>query len=165
MPRGAEQPQLRHPPIRIYSFLGWAFNVEQVQRLRYLKWIGTYTALALISEVGDFRRFPSTRAFMAFLGLVPSEHSSGGRRRTGGITKTGNSFLRALLIEASWHYAYPKRSSEKLRRKRKGQPGQVAAYAARASERFHRVYRKLSFRRHNGKVAVVAVAWGGEAGL
>jgi len=132
--------------------------MQQVQRLRYLKGIGTYTALALISEVGDFRRFPTARAFMAFLGLVPSEHSSGPRRRTGGITKTGNSFLRALLIEAGWHYAYPERSSEKLRRKRRGQSGRIAAYAARASERLHRVYCRLSFRRHNGKVAVVAVA-------
>jgi len=95
---------------------------------------------------------------MAFLGLVPSEHSSGRSRRTGAITRTGNSFLRLLLVETSWHYALAERMSEKLDRKRRGASGQIAAYAARASERLHRVYARLSYRRRNGKVAVVAVA-------
>ena len=57
-------------------------------------------------EVGDYRRFPSAGSFMSYLGLVPSEHSSGAKRYQGGITKTGNSHLRKLLIESSWHYRY-----------------------------------------------------------
>ena len=70
-----------------------------VDELRSLRGVDRVTAVSLLAEVGDLRRFPTAGAFMSYLGLTPSEHSSGGRRRTGGITKTGNSTLRRLLVE------------------------------------------------------------------
>jgi transposase len=82
---------------------------------------GTLTALALRCEVGDFRRFPNTRSFLAFLGLVPSEHSSGNTIRCGSITKTGNSYLRRLLVESSWKFVSREKNSGALRKKPEGQ--------------------------------------------
>lgn len=78
---------------------------ERIDALRCLKGIETITAFALVAEVGVFSRFDTARAFSAWLGLVPSENSSGSRESKGGITKTGNTHLRKLLIEASWKYA------------------------------------------------------------
>jgi len=77
---------------------------ERVSKLKCFKGIDTLTALTFVAEIGDFRRFRKAQEFMAYLGLVPSEHSSGEKRKIGGITKAGNSRLRKLLIESSWHY-------------------------------------------------------------
>src|SRR6266540_5939806 len=74
-----------------------------VGRLRCLRGIDTLTALALVAEIGDFDRFKCAEELMAFVGLVPSEHSSGEKRRQGSITKVGNSHVRRLLVEAAWH--------------------------------------------------------------
>src|ERR1041385_2132415 len=76
---------------------------QLVARLRCLRGIDTLTALALVAEIGDFSRFRTAEELMAFVGLVPSEHSSGERRRQGAITKVGNSNVRRLLVEAAWH--------------------------------------------------------------
>ncbi len=73
---------------------------EPVAKLKCLKGIETLTALSMVVEVGDFRRFTKAEEFMSFLGLVPSENSSGDKRRQGGITKAGTSHLRRLLVEA-----------------------------------------------------------------
>src|SRR6266702_8291350 len=75
---------------------------ELVARLRCLRGIDTLTALALVAEIGDFSRFRAAEEFMAFVGLVPSEHSSGEQRRLGSITKVGNSHVRRLLVESAW---------------------------------------------------------------
>lgn len=72
---------------------------EEVAKLKCFKGISTQTALALVTEVEDFQRFPTARSFMAYLGLVTSEHSSGGRRIRGGITKAGNRHVRSLLVD------------------------------------------------------------------
>ena len=72
-------------------------------RLRCLRGIDTLTALALVAEIGDFDRFKTAQELLAFVGLVPSEHSSGERRRQGSITKVGNSHVRRLLVESAWH--------------------------------------------------------------
>ncbi len=74
-----------------------------VARLRCLRGIDRLTALALVAEIGDFGRFKSAEELMAFVGLVPSEHSSGEKRRQGSITKVGNSHVRRLLVESAWH--------------------------------------------------------------
>ncbi|MFO8063400.1 MAG: transposase [Spirochaetia bacterium] len=101
---------------------------EAVSRLRAFKGIGALTALAFILEIGDFRRFAWAEQFMAFLGLVPSEHSSGEKRRLGNITKAGNSHLRKLLVEAAWvsrRYGAP---SKRLIRDRSEVPAHIAGY-------------------------------------
>jgi transposase len=120
---------------------------ERVSKLRCFKGIDTLTALTFVAEIGDFRRFRKAHAFMAFLGLVPSEYSSGNKRRVGGITKAGNSRLRKLLIESGWHYKYYQ-PSKRLAMRRKGQAPGIIAYADKAGKRLNKKYTKLM---HNGK--------------
>jgi transposase len=91
---------------------------QGVGELRAFKGIDYLIALALLVEIGDWRRFGSAKAFMSYLGFVPSENSSRGKRRQGAITKAGNSHLRRLLIESAWHYAPPARVEERLARRR-----------------------------------------------
>jgi transposase len=129
-----------------------------VKKLRAFKGIKTLTALAFICEIADFRRFASARQFMAFLGMVPSEHSSGNKRRQGGITKAGNSHLRGLLVEAAWHYRSYHSASRRLAERRKEVDPQMVAYANRAGRRLNRKYLRLL---HSGKPAQVAVTAAG----
>lgn len=94
---------------------------SRVEALRCLKGIDTMTAFAIVVEAQVFSRFDNASAFAAWLGLVPSEHSSGGSSRKGGITKSGNSHLRRLLVEAAWHYA----NATPRRKERAAGPGIV----------------------------------------
>ena len=109
-------------------------------------------------EIGDFRRFSAAEQFMAFLGLVPSERSSGDKRRLGGITKAGNSHLRRLLIEAAWHYRSYNVASKRLMKRRIGLEPSLVSYANRAGRRLNRKYLRLVFRGKRSQVAVTAVA-------
>lgn len=95
---------------------------ERVGKLCCLRGVGTLTTLSFITEVGDFRRFKNAGAFMSYLGLTPREHSSGKKRIQGSITKAGNSYLRRLLVESSWHDAkiYNPKPSKRLERRRQG---------------------------------------------
>jgi transposase len=115
---------------------------EAVGALRCFRGIDTVTGMGLVAELHDFRRFESARGLMAFVGLVPSEHSSGEREKRGGITKAGNSHARRLLIEAAWHYRHrPGMRTLKLRRR--GQPARVVAIADKAMTRLHRRFHRL----------------------
>jgi len=78
-----------------------------VEVLQSLKGIGVVIAATLVAEVGDFARFSNPQQLMAYIGLVPGEHSSGGSVRTRGITKAGNILARSLLFEAAWSYRLP----------------------------------------------------------
>ena len=130
---------------------------EAVKTLSAFKGIKTLTALSFISEIGDFRRFATAAQFMAFLGLVPSERSSGDKRRQGGITKAGNSHLRKLLIEAAWHYrSYHPASRALIERRREVAP-QIVSYANRAGRRLNRKYLRMLLRGKRSQVAVTAV--------
>ena len=131
---------------------------EKVARLRCFKGIDYITSLALVCEVGDFDRFPNAAAFMAYVGLVPSEHSSGGTRRQGGITKTGNAHLRNLLIESSWHYRYYCAPSAVLKARRAGNNELVIDYADRALRRLQTKHAGLVRAGKNPKAATTAVA-------
>lgn len=131
---------------------------EAVGKLRCLRGVDYLTALAMVVEIGDFRRFETAEQFMAFLGLVPSEHSSGGRRRQGAITKTGNGHLRRLLVESSWHYRSNRPASAKLRKRREGQSEEVVRYADRAMSRLAKKFQRLRFRGKSAQVTVTAVA-------
>jgi transposase len=120
--------------------------------------VSTITAMTFVAELHGVGRFASARELMAYLGLVPSEHSSAGQRRQGAITKTGNSHLRRVLVEASWCQRFQPRVSQALRKRREGQPDWVIAQANRAMHRLHRRYWKLAHdKKPLGKV-VVAVA-------
>jgi transposase len=131
---------------------------EPVARLRCFKGIDYITALAFVCEIGDFRRFGSAASFMAYLGLVPSERSSGVKRRQGGITKTGNTHLRRLLIESSWHYRYRGAASAVLQARRAGMDEQVIVYADKALHRLQSKFAHLIFKGKSSKTAVTATA-------
>lgn len=114
--------------------------------------------MSLVAELHDFGRFQSARELMSFLGLVPSENSTGDRHRRGPITKAGNKHARRLLIEASWHYRHKPAVGQKLRQRREGQPGWVIALADRAQSRLHRRYWRLVTHGKAHNKAVTAVA-------
>lgn len=130
---------------------------DTVSRLCCLRGIGTLTALALTVELGDWQRF-GAQSLGPFLGLTPSEDSSGERRRLGSITKTGNMHARRLLVEAAWQQRRPLRESAPLARRRQGQPAAVRAQADRSARRLHGRWQALERRGKRRTVIAVAVA-------
>lgn len=98
---------------------------EPMAWLRCFRGIDTLTAMLILAELHDFRRCPTPRALMAYLGLVPSEDSSGDRHRRGRITKTGNTLVRRVLIETSWHYQHRPGVGPALAGRRTGQPARI----------------------------------------
>lgn len=126
-------------------------------RLRCLRGIDTLIAVTILSEVCDFTRFPSGPSFMAFTGLVPSEHSSGMSSRRGAITKTGNRHVRRVLVEAAWAYRHRPSIGVELRRRSHDQPAELRAFCWKAQLRLHARYRRLAPVKGSRK-AVVAVA-------
>ena len=134
---------------------------EKVSKLRCFRGIETHTALSLVAEIGDFSRFVTPEQFSSFLGLVPSEESSGQRERRGGITKAGNTRLRLLLIEGAnstlRSKVYGQKSKRLLARQRGNDPA-VIAYADRANKRLHQVYSRLTSHGVHSNKATVAVA-------
>lgn len=144
--------------LRLAEFGGQEPYREPVGWLRCFKGIDTVTAVSLVAELHDFRRFHAPRQLMAYVGLVPSESSSGERERRGGITKSGNRHVRRLLVEAAWHHRFRPALSAPLRARREGQPARVLAIADRAQERLSARYRRMS---QNGIVhpkTIVAMA-------
>lgn len=132
---------------------------DGVAALRCFRGIDTITAITLLAEIHDIARFASARALMAYLGLVPSEHSSGERVHRGSITKTGNSHARRVLIEAAWHYRHRPGVGLALNRRRHGQPPWLVAIADRAQIRLNRTYTRMVLQKTKPpNKAVVAVA-------
>jgi transposase len=130
---------------------------DVVERLVCLRGVSTLTAFALTVELGDWNRF-RPESLGPFLGLTPSENSSGERRRQGAITKAGNSHVRRLLIEAAWHHRPPSRRSATLERRRDGKPLAVRAQAERSGRRLHQRWHALEARGKPRTIVVVAVA-------
>jgi transposase len=130
---------------------------DVVGRLACLRGVGTLTAFALAVEIGDWHRF-SGSTIGSYLGLVPSEDSTGQRRSQGSITKTGNTHARRLLVEAAWHHRRPYRPSRELLRRRQEQPAAVRERADRANRRLHRRWAAFDARDKRSTVACVAVA-------
>jgi transposase len=130
-----------------------------VGRLRCLRGIDTLTAVGLVAEIGDFHAFAHPKQLASFLGLVPSESSTGERRRQGSITKAGSSHARRLLIEAAWHYRRRPAISLTLRRRQDGQPPAAIEAAWRAQLRLSARWAHLDARRAKRRTTVaVAVA-------
>lgn len=123
-----------------------------------LRGVKTLTAMTIVTEVGDLKRFSRAPEFMAATGLVPSEYSSGGKEHRGSITKTGNAHLRRVLVETAWHYQHRPIVHKALRERRKGRPREIVAIAERADVRLHRKYYKLTQKGKRSTVAVTAVA-------
>jgi transposase len=129
---------------------------EPVGWLRCFRGVDTLTAILILAELHDFRRFHSPRALMAYVGLVPGEHSSGEKHRRGRITRTGNALVRRLLVETAWHYQHRPGVGVALTRRRKGQPGRVIAIADKAQQRLCRRFRRLA--EHHKPAPTIAVA-------
>jgi transposase len=133
----------------------WA---QTARRLMCLRGIDTLTAAGLCAEVGDFTRFRHPEQLMSFLGVVPSEHSSGSRRRQGSITKSGSQHARRLLVEAAWHYRRPPRVSEPLRRRQAGADPAIVALSWKTQRRLHRVWSRMEQRGKRRTIIAVAAA-------
>jgi transposase len=133
----------------------WSDPVAWLQCFRGVK---TLTALALLAEIGDFRRFSSARELMSFLGLVPSEYSSGEQRHRGRITKSGNAHARRLLVEAAWHYQHRPRVSQRAAALATLVPPEVFARAWTAQVRLAGRHRALQANGKRATVANVAIA-------
>lgn len=131
---------------------------ERVRKFRSFRGIDYLTALSLVCEIGDFKRFASAEAFMSYLGLIPSERSSGKKRKQGGITKSGNGHLRKLLTESSWHYSRPNQVSKRLEQRRVGTDERTIRYADKAMKRLHEKYTRLIFKGKTKQTAIIAVA-------
>lgn len=135
----------------------WRFY-PAVLGLQAMRGVQFTTAVGMLAELGDLSRFAHPRQLMAWLGVTPSEHSSGDKRRQGSITKTGNSYARKLLVEAAWSYRHPARVSVDIQRRHEGIPKAIIDRAWDAQVRLCRRYRRLAARGKNANTTVVAVA-------
>lgn len=129
-----------------------------VDALVALRGIDILAATVVLAELGDISRFDSPKQLMAYLGLVPSEHSSGSRRRQGAITLTGNGHARRMLVECAWSYRFPARQTMHLKRKAQNAPVEAKAIAWRAQKRLCGRYRQLTQAGKNVKLVCVAIA-------
>ncbi len=136
---------------------GWSL-APVVNSLVALRGIDKISAMVLMAELGDISRFESPRQLMAFLGLVPSEHSSGGRRRQGAITLTGNGHARRTLVESAWSYRFPPRQTAHLKRKAANASKEAKEIAWRAQKRLCGRYQTLTQAGKITKVVCVAIA-------
>ena len=131
---------------------------DLVGRLRCLRGIDTLTALAVVAEISDFGRFGSAEEFMAFVGLVPTEHSSGEHRRQGSITKVGNSHVRRLLVESAWHARRRPKVGYELARRQRGQDAAVIERSWRCQQRLYARWQRMAGRGKPHQKIVVACA-------
>jgi transposase len=136
---------------------GWTM-APVVAALQALRGVGFLTATILVAEAGDLRRFDHPRQLLAFLGLVPSEHSTGETRQRGGITKTGNMHARKALIEAAWTYRHAARIGDQHQRRQADLPESVRDIAWKAQARLCGRYRRLMAKGKKATVVTVAIA-------
>ena len=129
-----------------------------VQALQALRGVQLIASMTLVAELQDFVRFESPRKLMAYVGLVPGEHSSGPKRRQGSITKAGNSAARRMLVEVAWHYQHPARITPIIATRQDHLPKAVTDIAWAAQLRLNAKFRRLLARRVMKTKAVVAVA-------
>jgi transposase len=129
-----------------------------VKKLAAMKGIKTLTAMLLIVEISDFRRFPNPRALMAFLGLIPSEDSSGDKRKDGGITRAGNKRCRSALIESVQHYVRSPHMSAQMKLDLSKLDAQSAGIAVKCLKRLHKRYWALILKGKLRPVAITAIA-------
>jgi len=139
---------------------GWRW-APVVKALMSLRGVALLTAATLVAELGDLHRFATARQLMGYLGLVPSEDSTGEKRQQGGLTKMGNGIARRALIEAAWNYRSPARLSRELLKRQEGLAKAIKDLAWVAQTRLHHRYKHLTTVRHK-KSQVAAAALGRE---
>jgi transposase len=135
----------------------WRLNpvVETLQALRGVQFT---VAVTMVAEVGDLSRFDTPRELMKFLGLIPSEYSSGARRQQGSITKAGNTHARRALVEGAWAYRYPAKVSRHLQLRLEKQPKVIQDISWKAQVRLCKRYRRLVAKGKHANVVTVAIA-------
>lgn len=136
---------------------GWSLQ-PVAQGLMALRGVDVVTAMTILAELGDLSRFDSPRQLMAYLGVVPSEHSSGESRRQGGITRTGNSHVRRILVESGHCYRYPARKTRHIQRRAEQAPERVQQMAWEAQKRLCGRYRQMMQAGKARNVVVTAIA-------
>jgi transposase len=129
-----------------------------VEALQALRGVQCTVAVTMVAEIGDLSRFENPRALMKFLGLIPSEYSSGGQRRQGSMTKAGNTHARRALVEGAWAYRYPAKVSRHLQLRREKQPHRIQDIRWKAQVRLCKRYRRLVARGKHANVVTVAIA-------
>jgi transposase len=129
-----------------------------VEALQALRGVQCTVAVTLVAEMGDLTRFHTPRALMKFLGLIPSEYSSGAQRRQGSITKAGNTHARRVLVEGAWAYRYPAKVSRHLQLRLETQPKSIQDISWKAQVRLCTRYRRLVSRGKHANVVTVAIA-------
>jgi transposase len=133
-------------------------HAPTIQALQGLRGIALITATSLVAEIGSFKRFPTAKKFMAYVGLIPSEYSSGDRRTQGEITKTGNRHVRRLLVESAWSYRYQPAVKGELKKRLNGLPPNIQAISWKGQNRLHKKYFRLVSRGKESGKTITAVA-------
>ena len=144
--------QARHEPVHT-----WRLQ-PVVEALQALRGVPCTVAVTIVAALGDLTRVDNPRQLMSYLGLTPSEYSSGERRRQGSITKTGNTHARRALVEGAWAYRYPANVSRHLQRRLEKLPKAIQDISWKAQVRLCKRYRKLSARGKHAHQVVVAIA-------
>ena len=152
------QSRIKHLDEQIEELARSEIYASSVKKLRAFKGIGTLTAMVLLAEITDFRRFPTPRALMAFLGLIPSEESSGDKRKDGAITKAGNVRCRTSVIEAVQHYVRKPKISSQMKANLAEVDGKSANIALHCMYRLHKRFWALSMKGKIRPVALTAIA-------
>jgi transposase len=129
-----------------------------VEALHALRGVQFTVAVTMVAELGDLTRFENPRQLMKFLGLTPSEYSTGERRRQGSITKAGNSHARRVLVEGAWAYRYPAKVSRHVQLRLEQQPKAIQDISWKAQVRLCKRYRRLMARGKHANQVVVAIA-------
>jgi transposase len=153
----AAEGRLRHLELELQQCAQTSPQVALIAALQALRGLAFLSAVTIVAETGDLRRFATAPQFMAYTGLVPSEHSSGQRRQRGQITHTGNSNLRHILVQAAHNARYAPQIRNAHKRRLEGMPPDLIDLSWRAQQRLHRRYRHISARLGRPK-AIVAVA-------
>ncbi len=128
------------------------------QALQTLRGVSLIVATTTIAELGDLTRFASPVELMSYLGLVPSEHSSGEQTKRGSITKTGNGHVRRVLVEAAWAYRLPARVSTALHLRQEGMPQNICAISWKAQLRLCNRYKRLLAKGKANQLIITAIA-------
>ncbi|MGH7393740.1 MAG: transposase [Candidatus Rokuibacteriota bacterium] len=136
---------------------GWRL-LPVVEALQALRGVEFTAAVILLAELGDLTRFDTPRQLMSYLGLTPSEYSSGARRRQGSITKAGNGHARRALVEGAWAYRYPAKVSRHLQLRLEKVSTEIPAISGKAQGRLCKRYRHLTARGKPSNQVVVAIA-------
>jgi len=152
------ESRIQHLDEQIEEIACSEIYAPSVKKLRAFRGIGTLTAMVLIAEITDFRRFPSPKALMAFLGLIPSEKSSGDKRKDGSITKAGNIRCRTSIVESVQHYVKKPHISAQMKEKLAEVDGKSANIALHCMYRLHKRFWALTMKGKIRPVAITAIA-------